>query len=67
MLTTLLDQKPKVLDWVLTLTQLVELTTEIIHDRNNAEQVIIKNQLKNWYDALPNYIKEYPPDLVYES
>lgn len=47
----------KELDWVLSLTQLVELITEIINDKENEAQVIIKNQLKNWYDTLYNYIK----------
>lgn len=57
----------KELDWVLSLTQLVELITEIINDKENEAQVIIKNQLKNWYDTLPNYIKGYLPNLVCES
>ncbi|MHC5190349.1 hypothetical protein ACYSNL_11510 [Enterococcus cecorum] len=57
----------KELDWVLSLIQLVELITEIINDKENEAQVIIKNQLKNWYDTLPNYIKGYLPNLVCES
>ncbi|WP_300120722.1 hypothetical protein [uncultured Enterococcus sp.] len=57
----------KELEWVLSLTQLVELITEIINDKENEAQVIIKNQLKNWYDTLPNYIKGYLPNLVCES
>lgn len=57
----------KELEWVLYLTQLVELITEIINDKENEAQVIIKNQLKNWYDTLPNYIKGYLPNLVCES
>ena len=57
----------KELGWVLSLTQLVELITEIINDKENEAQVIIKNQLKNWYDTLPNYIKGYLPNLVCES
>lgn len=57
----------KELDWVLSLTQLVELITEIINDKENEAQVIIKNQLKSWYDTLPNYIKGYLPNLVCES
>lgn len=55
------------LDWVLALTQLVKLITEIINDKENEVQELIKNQLKNWYETLPNYIKEYLPNLVCES
>lgn len=55
------------LDWVLALTQLVKLITEIINDKENEVQELIKNQLKKWYETLPNYIKEYLPNLVCES
>jgi hypothetical protein len=51
------------LDWAIALQQLMELITDIVNYSSNKLSKMIFCQLKQWYDALPNYIKVYLPDL----
>jgi hypothetical protein len=55
------------LDWAIALQQLLELITDIVNHTSKKLSKMIFCQLKQWYDALPNYIKVYLPNLHCES
>jgi hypothetical protein len=55
------------LDWAIALQQLLELISDIINNTSKKLSQMIFCQLKQWYDALPNYIKVYLPYLRCES
>ncbi|KGR91497.1 transposase [Ureibacillus massiliensis 4400831 = CIP 108448 = CCUG 49529] len=47
------------LDWAVALQQLIELLEDALKKTNKTIQKIIKSQLQQWIDGLPNYIKAY--------
>lgn len=47
------------LDWAVALQQLIELFEDALKKTNKTIQKIIKSQLQQWIDGLPNYIKAY--------
>lgn len=47
------------LDWAVALQQLIELLEDALKKSNKTIQKIIKSQLQQWIDGLPNYIKAY--------
>jgi hypothetical protein len=55
------------LDWAIALQQLLELISDIVNKTGKKLSKIISCQLMHWYDALPNYIKVYLPNLRCES
>lgn len=55
------------LDWAVALQQLVELLQNTLKHVNRKIQEMVKSQLMQWVNALPNYIKAYLPVLVCES
>ncbi|AOM83889.1 transposase, IS4 [Salisediminibacterium beveridgei] len=55
------------LDWAIALQQLIELLPDTLQHVNRKIQKMVKDQLMQWIDALPNYIKAYLPISVCES
>lgn len=55
------------LDRAVALSQLVELVNDISKKASNRLSKLIRSQLRQWIDGLPNYIKAYLPVLVCES
>jgi hypothetical protein len=55
------------LDWAIALQQLLELISDIVNKTGKKLSKMISCQLIYWYDALPNYIKVYLPNLCCES
>lgn len=47
------------LDWAVALQQLIELLEDALKKTNKTLQKLIKSQLQQWIDGLPNYIKAY--------
>lgn len=47
------------LDWAVALQQLIELLEDTLKKTNKTIQKLIKSQLQQWIDGLPNYIKAY--------
>lgn len=47
------------LDWAVALQQLIELLEDTLKKTNKTIQKIVKSQLQQWIDGLPNYIKAY--------
>jgi len=55
------------LDWVVALTQLLEILNGVVEKANKRVAKFIKCQLSQWMAALPNYIKAYLPISICES
>ncbi|WP_223226443.1 MULTISPECIES: transposase [Sporomusa] len=55
------------LDWVVALSQLLEILTGVTQTANKRVAKFIKCQLSQWIAALPNYIKLYLPISICES
>lgn len=55
------------LDWAVALSQLVELVNDVSKKASKRLSKLIRSQLQQWIDGLPNYIKAYLPVLVCES
>lgn len=47
------------LDWAVALQQLIELLENALKKSSKTIQKLIKSQLQQWIDGLPNYIKAY--------
>ncbi|MED4306647.1 MULTISPECIES: IS4 family transposase [Bacillaceae] len=47
------------LDWAVALQQLIELLEDTLTKSNKMIQKLIKSQLQQWIDGLPNHIKAY--------
>ena len=47
------------LDWAVALQQLIELLEDTLKKTHKTIQKLIKSQLQQWIDGLPNYIKAY--------
>jgi hypothetical protein len=54
------------LDWAVALQQLIELLEDTLKKTNKKIQKLIKSQLQQWINGLPNYIKAYLPISVCE-
>ena len=54
------------LDWAVALQQLIELLEDTLKKTNKKIQKLIKSQLHQWINGLPNYIKAYLPISVCE-
>jgi len=55
------------LDWAAALSQLVEIINDVSKKTSKRISKLIRSQLQQWIDGLPNYIKAYLPVLVCES
>lgn len=55
------------LDWATALSQLVEILNDVSKKASKRISKLIRSQLQQWIDGLPNYIKAYLPVLVCES
>jgi hypothetical protein len=55
------------LDWVVALTQLLEILNDVAENANQRIARFIKCQLSHWMATLPNYIKVYLPISICES
>lgn len=55
------------LDWAAALSQLVEIINDVSKKASKRISKLIRSQLQQWIDGLPNYIKAYLPVLVCES
>ena len=55
------------LDWVVALTQLLEILNGVAEKANKRIAKMITCQLSQWMNALPNYIKVYLPISICES
>lgn len=55
------------LDWAVALQQLIEIIQDAVKNSSKGIQKMIKSQLQQWIDGLPNYIKAYLPISLCES
>ena len=55
------------LDWAIALQQLIKLLQNTLQHVNRKIQKMVKDQLMQWIDALPNNIEAYLPISVCES
>ncbi|MDF2790669.1 MAG: family transposase [Neobacillus sp.] len=55
------------LDWVAALVDLLTIFDDVLQQTNKKINKLMKSQLKQWIETLPNYIKAYLPKLGCES
>ena len=66
-LFTELCDELKELDWAVALIELTEILSDVADKAGKRLEKIIRSQVSNWFEALPNYIKAYLPNLVCET
>lgn len=55
------------LDWAVALADLFKIFDDVLQQTNKRINKLIKSQLAQWMETLPNYIKAYLPQLGCES